>query len=316
MPSDSVMSAQDVLLAAQLAGGGCDLAADVRCLPFSRFPGCTSEAGNLPVIARSEAEALRTLDFLGGGTLGAGFGETYMGSVMMPIRNGYYAELERVAATIARRQAELGPRLNDPAAMRSFVDWARGQRLRVARLYRIPMGPGAMLGAELRDIREYGWGGRSMSNLEARQLQKYGRTGDDAVKAILNSVDRPNAQVTARAARAARVLRGGGAVLIVGGALVTGYEIYEATPAQRPMVVKRAAATTAASTAASAAAVGLAVMLGATGVGLIVVGIVAGVAASYGTEQVFFAEKPEDTEAFRHRGMIGVDSLVCVGGPR
>jgi hypothetical protein len=262
--------------------------------------------------ARSSREAVDTLAHLGNGVLGSGFSQTYLGMAMPSIRDRYYQALERAAAEISAREREIGMRMSDPNVRREFVKWASEKRTSIARLYRIPMGPGAMIGGELRDWRKYGVGGRSFGNLESRAIGR-GLTQDQAWARILNTVDTPNPQVTAAAGRTARLLRGGGAVLIVGGVALSGYEIYQARPEDRPELVKRAAATTGASTVASGLAIGFAVMLGATGIGLIAIGIVAGVAASYGTERVFFAERPDEAEALKRHGFVESRFLTPVG---
>lgn len=275
---------------------------DVAC-------GTHFQYARLPFLARNEQDALAALHHLGSGSTGTGLAGTYLGTAMPHIREAYYAALEKAQMEIAARQRMLGARLNDPAVQREFVRWASQKRTDIARVFRIPMGPGAMLGGEVRDWHKYGPGGRSFDNLYRRQMARPGMTDEQALMRILNSVDKPNAQVTLQAARTARILRGGGVVMVVGGIALSGYEIYQATPQQRPELIKRTAATTAASTAGSALAIGFAVMLGATGVGLIAIGIVAGIAASYATEEVFFTHDEAQVQALQRHGFVDGSAL-------
>ncbi len=284
-----------------------DLRLQTQCVALPLQTGCCHHP--VPMLARSQQEAWNTLDIIGGGVTGTGLSNTYLGMTMPTVRAQYYAALERAEREIAQRRAILGRQLENPAVYRGFVAWASAKRTSIARVFRIPMGPGAMLGGELRDNMRYGLGGRSLSNLEARNMAR-GLTQQESLTRILGSVDRPNAQVTAQALKAARILRSGGVVLFVGGLGLTGYEISQAQPKDRPYLVKKAAATTGASFGASTIAVGFAVMLGATGVGLIAIGIVAGVAAAYGTEEVFFSDaKANHTQALLTHGFVHARDL-------
>jgi hypothetical protein len=246
----------------------------------------------LTVPARSEEDAWRFLSQVGsGGMAGNGMHNMYLGSALPTIRNQYYKALEGVEAEIRARQAKLGSKLNDPRELRQFVEWASSERTRIARLFRIPAGPGGMLGGEIRDWRQYGAGGRSMDNLLARAEAKNGLTGEAALRKILGSVDKPNPAATESILRGARYLRSAGAVVFVAGAGWTAYNIASAPAEERPELMRREGSALAGGFVASNVAIGICFLLGMTGVGLIAVGLVAGVAGAMAGERIYYASQ-------------------------
>jgi hypothetical protein len=245
---------------------------------------------SVSVPARHPDEAHQTLSVIGQGGLGTGLHNTYLGLTLPKIRSAYYEALRQAESEISARRLALGTRLNNPMEFRQFVKWAAERRTSIARLYRVPAGAGAVIGGEIRDIRKYGPGGRTFDNLMARNAQK-GLTETESLERILATVDKPNPAETEAILKGAKFLRGGGTVFFVGGVALMGYEWYRARPEDRPELVKKDVITTGSSIVATDLAVGVAFMLGATGVGLIAVGIVAGVAAAYGAESLYYAHQ-------------------------
>ena len=264
----------------------------------------------IAVPAQSHREANDTLHWIGTGSFSTGLHQTYLGTMLPQVREAYYHALEKAEQEITFRKASLGSRLNNPAEYEAFVRWASARRTSIARVFRLPTGIGTVIGGEIRDTRKYGFGGRSFDNLMLRQAAR-GVTGRAAVTNILHSVDKPNLAVTEQMLKTAKVLRGGGAVLFVGGLALSGYEIYQATPQERPALVKKTAATMGAALVASEIAVGIALMLSAPAVAVIAVGLVVGGVAAYETEQIFFTDnKPKHVQALKTHGILHFSDLI------
>lgn len=146
------------------------------------------------------------------------------------------------------------------------------------------------MGGEIRDWRQYGVGGRSLNNLLLR-AESQGLTGEAALLKVLSSVDKPNPAATAAILKGARYLRGAGAVLLVGGAGLSAYNIASAPPEQRSNIAWREGASLAGGIVGSNLVVGVCFLLGMTGVGLVVVGLVAGVAGAMAAERIYYAHQ-------------------------
>jgi hypothetical protein len=266
------------------------------------------------VPAHNETDANRVLQAIGSGGLGTGINNTYLGIALPGIRSNYYRALQGAESEIRARQASLGPRINNPIEYRQFVAWASGKRTSIARLYRIPSGTGAVIGGELRDNLKYGLGGRTPDNLVARNMER-GLSEQEALAKVLSTVDKPNVAVTESVLKGAKYLKGGGAVLFVGGIALSGYEVYKADPKDRPALIKKEAVTTGTSMLATDLVVGVAFMLGATGIGLIAIGVVAGVAASYGAEKLYYAHQQSDAlNTFTSAGSVHAGALQRTNG--
>jgi len=241
------------------------------------------------VPARSEDEGNEFLRSVGSGTLGNGANDLWLGQALPWVRQNYYQALQKAENEIAAERARLGSKLSDMAELERFTAWAVSRRNAIARFWRIPAGPGGLIGGEIRDMRTYGLGGRSLPNLLNRVGTKYGETGETALKRVISSVSKPNAGETTAILRGARYLKAGGAVLFVGGLALTAYDIAKAPPGKRVEAAKVAGVQTAGGLVASNVAVGVCFLLGMTGVGLVVVGVVAGVAGAVGAEKMYYA---------------------------
>ncbi len=278
------------------------------CIPFQA--NISPYTVSLPAQSTSEAE--KTLHLIGTGSFSTGLHQTYLGQMLPRIRQSYYEALAVAEHEISVKKTTLGSRLNNPAEYRAFVEWASARRTNIARLYRLPMGIGGVVGGEIRDISKYGMGGRSFDNLIKRQAER-GIAGEAAVNKVFSTIDKPNTAVTEQMLKTSKILRSGGAIFFVGGAALTGYEIYQAAPNERPEIAKKAVGTTIAGFIASDLAIGVAIMLGATGVGLIAIGVVAGIAAVYGTEQIFFAEHAStQIKSLKSNGIINSHGLMPI----
>src|ERR1700683_4904126 len=176
----------------------------------------------VPVPAHTVDEGHQTLKVIGGGATGAGLRETTLGITLPKIRSAYYSALEAAEREISAERRRLGPRLNNPVEFRKFVAWASEKRTTIARVYRLPAGPGAVVGGEIRDNLKYGLGGRTTENLVARNVGK-GLTEEAAFTRVLATVDKPALAETEAILKGAKYLKGGGAVFFVGGAALTGY---------------------------------------------------------------------------------------------
>ncbi len=265
------------------------------------------------VPARDHEDAHKTLTAIANGGIGTGLQNTYLGHATPKIRAAYYDALAAVEKEISARKIALGPRLTNPAEYRQFAFWASQRRTTVARLYRIPAGPGSMIGLEYRDWRVYGVGGRTPENVLSRNMSNklVPRSEEQALAKMISSAVKPNAAETERLLKAAKFLKRGGTVFIVGGLALTGYEIYRAKPADRPELIRKEVLVTGGSILASDLAVGIAIACSLTGVGLIAVGIIAGVGGAIAAERMYYANhQSQNVQEFHASGITHVKGLT------
>lgn len=203
----------------------------------------------------------------------------------------YYKALESAEREVAARRAALGPKLTDVGELRRFVEWASQQRNRIARQWRIPAGPGGVLGGEIRDWRQYGAGGRTLDNLLARAEKRQGLTGEAALLKVLGSTDKPNPAVTEAILRGSRYLRNAGSVMFIGGAASMAYQVSQAPASQRMEVLLREGSAFAGGAVAGNLAIGVCFLLGVGGIPLLAVGLVAGLAGAFVAERIYFAHR-------------------------
>ncbi len=243
------------------------------------------------VPARTEEDAWRFLLELGSaGVTGTAVQNAYLGAALPVIRKNYYKSLAVAEAEIAAKRLALGAKLGNYNDLYSFTEWASNKRTAIARKWRIPAGPGGMIGGEIRDWRQYGTGGRTFENLVKRAEGK-GLTGEAALLKILDSVDRPNPAVTESILKGARYLKGAGAVLFLGGTALTGYNVASAPEGQSWEVAKREGVGALGGFVGSNIVVGVCFLLGMTGVGLVVVGLIGGLAGVYAAEQMYLSRE-------------------------
>ncbi len=267
----------------------------------------TGALTTVSVPGRTPEEAFRYLYNIGDGAMAQGSRDLYQGTVIEPIRNQYKATLEQVEQQIAARRTALGANATE-AELRALAQWGSRQRTMTARVWRIPQGPAAGLSLEARDWQKYGRGGRTFENL-MRRTEAKGLTGPAAYEYLLKSATTSNADVTAKLARNARFLRGGGAVLGVAGLALTAYDIAQAPPEMRARVAERHAVGFAGGLVASEGAVLLlgvgAACLAATPPGWVViaVGLVAGAIGSYVADHYFFPPEHEGVAGYLGAGV-------------
>lgn len=114
----------------------------------------------LPV--RTVAEAKTFLETVGsGGALGSGHRLNALGVDMPRIRAEYDRRVAELVAEVQRRRA-----LKQPA--REIAEWVAKERRNIANEMRWRSGVGTRVLFELRDWTEYGAGGRTFPNVEAR----------------------------------------------------------------------------------------------------------------------------------------------------
>jgi hypothetical protein len=265
------------------------------------------------VPGRTRAEGERFLRMIGSGATGTGAQDLWLGQALPWMRTNYYKALEEVEREIAERRAQAGSKLRDPVEMEKFVQWAIARRNAVARWWRLPAGPGGVLGGEIRDIKQYGPGGRTLPNLLKRVETKYGETGMTALERIASSATKPNDLETVAIMRGAKYLKYGGAVLFVGGLVWTGYDIYKAPEGQRVEVAKKEGIGMVGGLVGSNLAVGVCFLLGASGVGLVVVGLVAGVAGAMAAEKLYYSHSHDQVVQDLH--VSGQTGLMQIRGP-
>lgn len=261
------------------------------------------------VPARSDGEALAYLLAVAGGIGGAGSRMLLAGSTAEMIRSKYNASLTRVEAEIARQQTLLGPNPSE-RVFKEFVDWARRQRVRIARVWRIPSGPEVMVVAEVRDWAKYGAGGRTLNNLLAYAERREGKTGVAALESVLKGATRSNKKITEQVVKATRFLRHGGAALSVLGIGLSAIEVCQAPPERRVDVAGEAFAGFAGGAVVGGVATAILVFAGPPGWVLIGVGFLAGVAGGIAGEAIYRANNgPKLMTQLELRGYVTADGL-------
>lgn len=190
--------------------------------------------------------------------------------------------------------------------------YANAGRNRILLSVRLRQNLGAAVTLDLRDRAQYGIAGRSLPTMLERARVTAARTVPpaDINEIVVAGALRSNAGVTGSVARATRFLGRGGAVLSVLGVAAGGYEIYAAKPEDRGRIVAEQAGATATSWAASGGAVALCVVLGVGtgGVGLLAIGLVAGVAGgaagSWLGDRFYYSLHPRATQQLQTSGWV------------
>jgi hypothetical protein len=267
----------------------------------------TKTCYTVSVPASSTREALDFLDYVGGGLGGSGVRQLLAGSTLGPIRDAYYRQLAEVERTIVARRAALGP-VPSEAVLRDLGEWAVRQRAQAARIWRIPTGPAAVVVGEARDWSLYGFGGRTVGNMERRAASR-GFNGAEVTEYFLRGATRPNAEVTTQLLRGARFLRRGGGILALVGTVATEEEIRRAPPAQRAEIAKHEAVGFAGGFVAGEGAVGTVLAISAAfalatppGWILLGIGVIAGAVGSYAAERIYFHDQGAEAVKAIERG--------------
>jgi hypothetical protein len=278
----------------------------------------TKSCYTVSVPASSTQEALDFLNHVGGGLGGSGMRQMLAGATLGPIREAYYRQLAGVEREIATRRAALGSAPSD-SALRELAEWAVRQRAQAARVWRIPSGPAAVVVGEARDWSQYGFGGRTVGNIERRAATR-GLSGVEMSEYFLRGATKPNVEVTAQLMRGAQFLRRGGGILALAGVIVTEEEIRRAPAAQRAEIVEHEAAGFVGGFVAGEGAVGTVLAVSAAfalatppGWILLGIGVVAGVVGSYAADRLLFHDRGADAvETIRRGQPIDAAALMPV----
>ena len=258
-------------------------------------------------------EAIQTLSALGGGSL-LGAGKTFRADIEA-IRNEYERQVGLLAAEVAEKRA----RGISDAQIRP---WAIAERVRIMRAMRLRQGRVARLILEGRDVRQYGWGGRSESNLvnralDSKKFQQSGLTLDDYL--IRGSMN-PNAGITESAVRAGKYLKYGGKILVPLGIAGSVYAVATARPGDRLKVAGEEATSWAGGALASEAAVALMILAPETG-GLTLLGValiaggVGGGLSGWGFHKLFFTNHPQAQHVVQSTGTLPASMVHSVMPP-
>lgn len=243
----------------------------------------------LRVPGSSQEEGWHFLESLGSGAAGGGMRQMMAGATWEPIRLRYQAIDQALAQAAQRELAALGPKPS-LSQLEQLVKNATGARTRMARLWRLPTGPDVALLAEARDWKKYGPGGRSFNNLLARSMNNAERatwSRAEHLQQMLRNVEKANPKVTAGVLRNARYLRYGGAFVFVAGLGWTAHEYSQTPVAQRRAFVERQGAGFVGGAVASGLAVALIISAPVSGLVVLGVALVAGVAGGMAGEGLY-----------------------------
>ncbi len=262
--------------------------------------------------ARSPAEAADFLATVGsGGALGSGVRLAQLGVDMPLIREAYERELARLVAEVERRRAA-------GQAPRDIARWAVEERRRIANTMRQRSGTGTRVLFEVRDWAEYGPGGRSYRNVEARYVRR-GYTGAALHEKLIAGATHPNTGISDTAIKGARYLRRGGRVVIVFSLATTAHAIATAPPDQLERVLAQEVGGLVGGFAGSGLAVGGCLVFGIAtgGWGLLACGLVGGAAGGFAGvwagERLYTAASPGVEAQVQATGML--DPLELQAGP-
>lgn len=266
----------------------------------------------LRVPGTTQEEGYAFLAQLSSGAAGAGGRQFLAGSTWAPIRHRYIAVDQALAQAAQAQLTRLGASPTT-AQLEALVREASAKRTAAARLWRMPSGPDAFLVTEARDWMKYGVGGRNFNNLMQRSASNPSRatwSRDDHLRQLLRNVEKTNPKVNAGVLRNARYLKAGGAILMVAGLGWT-YHEYQNTPEQlKGDFVRREAAAAAGGALASGLATAVLVGLTASGVVVVGVGLIAGVAGALAAEGIYRSIYGESLiDQVRRGGVIQADLI-------
>lgn len=258
--------------------------------------------------ASSPQDAAEFLEIVGsGGALGAGSRISRLGVQMPAVREAYEREIARLVSDVERRRRE-------GQATSVIARHAVQERRRIANAMRWRTGVGTRVLFEVRDWAEYGAGGRSVRNVEARYLRR-GYTGASLHQQMIAGATHPNTGISATAIRGARYLRQGGRVVVVLSLASSAYVLLTTPESELPRVLAQETGSFAGGALGSGAAVGACLVFGIAtgGWGLLACGIVGGVAGGalgdWAGDRLYAAQAPAIEQAVRATGVLDVSSL-------
>ncbi|MCB1909705.1 MAG: hypothetical protein KDH15_20285 [Rhodocyclaceae bacterium] len=262
--------------------------------------------------AADPGEAVEFLEIVGsGGALGTGARMTRMGISMPVIREEYEAAVRKLVAEVARRK-------RSGQSLEAIARFAVEERTRIANRMRWRSGAGTRILFEVRDWSEFGPGGRTYRNVEARYVGR-GYQGSALHQKMIAGATHPNAGISNTALRGARYLRNGGRVIVVLSFASTAYVLLTTPEEQLPRVLSQEAGSFLGGAAGSGAAVGACLVFGIAtgGWGLLACGIVGGIAGGavgdWAGDRVYSSLSPNVEESVRATGMLDVNELIIDG---
>ena len=255
--------------------------------------------------ARSSQEAADFLEVIGsGGALGAGARTWSVGVSMPRIREEY----ERLVAELVR---EVERRRVAGESARTIAEWVVRERRSIATRMRLRSGPGTTVLFEVRDWSEYGVGGRSFRNVEARYAAR-GLRGAELSEAMIAGATHPNTGISSTAIRGARYLRHGGRVVVVLSVVTTAYTLLTTPEEDLERVLHEEAGGLVGGAAGAGLAMGVCLVFGVAsgGWGMLacaaIGGIGGGAAGTYAGNRVYYSRRQD----FGNAGVVDAADLV------
>jgi hypothetical protein len=222
------------------------------------------------------------------------------------VRQDYEAALADFLREVEQRRAT-------GASRETLARWAVEERAAIARRIRSQQGFAARALYEVRDVAQYGRGGRNYTNMVSRYARR-GYAGDALHEALLRGATHPNTGISDAAIRGARYLRYGGRVVVVLSIATTGYVLLTTPADQLERVVYEEAGAAGLGAAGTAAAVGLCLVFGVAtgGLGLLACGALGGVAGgalgSYAGNRLYYTTRSASDTA-EQTGVLASDEL-------
>jgi hypothetical protein len=233
------------------------------------------------------------------------------------LRSDYHTRLRLLDMKIAKLKSE-------GMSVTEVSSFAVKSRQDIARSIRLRQNPGAMVTLELRDWKQYGFGGRSKTNLCNRANSpaetwnsflgpsKIERSGHSMDEYLIRSAPKASEGVDEAVLRAGRYLRYGGLIMIVIGTEISAYDILSAAPQDRGRVASEEVGATVGSWLLSGAVTAVAILaIPATGglslIAIGAIGVGGGILGSIGgtllADQIYYASA-YDVPGIQRTGVI------------
>ncbi len=241
--------------------------------------------------ARSPAEVHDFLETVGcGGSLGTGARLVNLGTEMPRIRAEYELRIAQMVAEVERRKS-----LKQPA--QKIAQWAVNERWAIANQMRWRSGVGTRVLFEIRDWKEYGVGGRTYTNVQARYARR-GFTSPTLEQQMIRGATHANTGISEAALKGARYLKYGGRVVFVISIGTTGYTLLTAEPKNLERLIHEEAGAFAGGSAGAGLATGACLIFGIAtgGWGLLACGVIGGMAGGFAGSQIgnriYYSRRP------------------------
>lgn len=242
--------------------------------------------------AKTVSEAHEFLETVGsGGSLGAGLRTSRLGTEMPLIRAEYERRIADLVREVERRKA-IGQ------SARQIAEWVVNERRTIANQMRWRSGAGTRVLFEIRDWNEYGVGGRTFANVEARYAGR-GFTSPSLEQQIIRGATHPNSGISEAALKGARYLKNGGRVVFVISIATTAYVLLTADPKDLERLVYEEAGAFAGGSAGAGLATAACLVFGiaTSGWGLLACGVVGGIGGGFAGSRLgnklYYARRPK-----------------------